>query len=86
MPKEYVTAQLHTLWMRHPACTCILLLRHTYMQTIAEDVCDNLDHAYTLLTSKENIRTLTRGKTERQPMGKLKYTHSIQVCHMSIVH
>ena len=73
----------------HSAYTCILFLRHTHthmLQTIAEDVCDNLEHAYMLLTSKENIRTLKRGKTESQAVGKLEYANSIKVCHYGIVH
>lgn len=56
------------------------------LQTIAEDVCDNLEHAYMLLTSKENIRTLKRGKTESQAVGKMEYANSVKVCHYGIVH
>ena len=89
VPKEYVCCCITTLAVTGALCIQLYptLTAHAHMlQTIAEDVCDNLEHAYMLLTSKENIRTLKRGKTESQAVGKLEYINSIKVCHYGIVH
>lgn len=76
VPNEYVCCCITTLAVADALCIQLYptLTAHAHiLQTIAEDVCDNLEHAYMLLTSKENIRTLKRGKTESQAVGKLEY-------------
>jgi hypothetical protein len=41
-------------------------------RVIAEDICDNLEHVYSLLTSRENIKTLKRG-TRWESEQKVQY-------------